>query len=216
MHQVLQGIETSITPFGSYPALCTELARLSNTGRYIVVDLPSDVRNIPEIRHVSDCCIASVPSQRTSGPSSRIPPADQGAYSGARFQAASGGAQPLWWLLGCAQIGKTAAGGLERTCIASAVSLPNDGGFAVLPYEVPVMSRAEWSSLRAGVPLGSVRRAGTLLAWALLFAAGDVRKTSNTEQRHQKTNGMRKFARHRSAIQTTGGKDILPYRIRRG
>ncbi len=187
MHQAFQGIETTIAPFATYDALCTELARLSNTGRHVIVDLPSRAKDIPEIRHVSDCCIVSVASLQTPSSSRRISPLDSEARLEKESPARSCDAPHLWWLLGCAQIGKTSvATTLERACIANAISLHNDSRLAVLPFEVPVMSRAERSSLRAGVPLGSVCRAGTLLAWALMFAAGDVRKTSNTQHLLQK------------------------------
>jgi hypothetical protein len=170
VHQTLQAIECPITQFGSFETLCKEARGLANGRRHVLLDLPAYARMFLSRERAIDIPIAllSLPTSAApghedrSGPLAAYPRTDQGHIfpQQASFQ----------WILRCHQLGRSSLINMSsQASIASALQPPFLREHRVLPYEVPAMSNAQWSSLRVGAPLSSVYRASRVLAWALML-----------------------------------------------
>jgi hypothetical protein len=170
VHQTLQAIECPITYFGSFEALFDEARAIANRGRYVLLDIPSYARMFLRRDGTIDISIAllPLPALAVSAPNDeRWPPTahprtDRGHASSERAA--------LPWILRCHQLGRSAPINLsEQAYSTSASNSPRSGELRVLPYEIPAMNDAQWSSLRAGAPLSSVRRASRILVWSLML-----------------------------------------------
>jgi hypothetical protein len=76
------------------------------------------------------------------------------------------------WILTCRRDNRRKAFEEHQTAVENvAISKRLSAYYRTLPYQVPALGRVDRATLLEGNPLPAVRRAGTLLAWALLFAA---------------------------------------------
>jgi hypothetical protein len=160
VHQTLQAIECPITYFGSFEALSTEARAIANSGRHVLLDIPSYARMLLSRDDTIDISIAllPLPALAVSGlnderwPPTTHPRTDKGYASSKRAA--------LPWILRCHQLGRSAPINLSKQAyMTSASNSPCLGELRVLPYEIPAMTDAQWSSLRAGAPLSSVHQA---------------------------------------------------------
>lgn len=170
VHQTLQAIECPITNFGSFEALCNEAHGIANSGRHVLLDLPSYARMFLNHEQTIDISITllSLPAPAASNRKDRDRPL--AGYPRENRTHIFPQQAPLQWILRCHQRGQGTPINLSAQAYsASALQPPCLGEHGILLYEVPALNDAQWSSLRAGAPLNSVHQASRILAWSLML-----------------------------------------------
>jgi hypothetical protein len=170
-NQSLYAVEGSIEQFISLSALLDNL-RSAAEDRHIVLDLPLDTSLEPETGTAIDLRVIPVLSSPAyeffdrNGPFLRklIEPRNKSDDN-------SLSRTPMW-LLNCGRDNRGKAARTQQTAVEHvAISKRLSAFYYTLPYQIPALGRVDRASLLEGNPLPTARRAGTLLAWALLFAA---------------------------------------------
>jgi hypothetical protein len=169
--QSLYTIEGSIEQFVSLSTLL-DTSRSAAEDRHIVLDLPLDIYLQSETDTAIDLHIIPILSSPAheffdrNGPLLRklIEPRNKSDDN------------PLnrapMWLLNCGRDNRGKAAWTQQTAVEHvAISKRLSAFYRTLPYQIPALGRVDRASLLEGNPLPAARRAGTLLAWALLFAA---------------------------------------------
>ncbi|WP_262297084.1 hypothetical protein [Microvirga sesbaniae] len=170
-HQSLYTVEGSIEQFISLSALLDN-GKGAAENRHIVLDIPLDTFVESDTGTAIDLRVIPILSSPAHEFFDRNGPLLRKLIEPRKKPDDNSLDRDPMWLLTCGRQNRGRAAWTQQTAVEHvAISKRLSVFYRTLPYQIPALSRVERASLLEGNPLPAARRAGTLLAWALLFAA---------------------------------------------